>query len=220
MSHAAMTVTQLAEQFVGAVPHFGPVGRRVAVALYRELAKGRPVPLARLATLLDLPQTAIAGVLAGRTVLFDGDGAVMGFGGLTVAEMPPHHFRVDGRTLYTWCAWDSLFIPRILGRTIEVASRDPVTRRPIVLTVAPDRVQEVNPADAVVSFLVPERALDRNVIANFCHFVHFFGSEETGRTWTAGHPGTFLLSLEDAFALGRLTNARNFGDALVGESAR
>jgi hypothetical protein len=34
-------------------------------------------------------------------VFFDDKGAVIGFGGLTVVEMPPHRFVVDGRTLYT-----------------------------------------------------------------------------------------------------------------------
>lgn len=46
------------------------------------------------------------------------------------------------------------------------------------------------------------------------HFVHFFASAETGRRWTAAHPGTFLLTLDDAFALGRLVNARNFEEVL------
>ena len=49
-----------------------------------------------------------------------------------------------------------------------------------------------------------------DVIQTFCHFVHFFTSGEAGESWTAEHPGTFLLSLEDAFELGRLVNARNF----------
>jgi len=209
-----INVTQLADKLVGAVPRFDHIGRRVAVALYRELAKGRPVPLARVATLLDLTHEAVGGALAANLLLFNSDGSVIGFGGLNVTEMLPHRFRVNDETLYTWCAWDSLFIPGILGKAADVASRDPVTGIPISLKVAPDHVRGVQPAGTVVSFLAPNRAFDRNAITNFCHFVHFFGSEETGRTWTADHPGTFLLSLEDAFALGRLTNTRNFGDAL------
>src|SRR3989442_9036358 len=44
----------------------------------------------------------------------DKQGRIIGFGGLAVREMP-HRFKVDGRTLYTWCAWDSLFIPVTRG---------------------------------------------------------------------------------------------------------
>ena len=212
MSQPAVDVRQLAERLVGTVPRFDVTGRRVAVALYRELAKGEPVSLTCLAARLQLPQETVRNTLAAGSVFYDSHGAVIGFGGLTVTEMPPHGFRVDGRTLYTWCAWDSLFIPAILGKTADVSSRDPVNGVPISLRVAPDGVREVHPPVAVVSFLVRERAFDRDVITNFCHFVHFFSAEETGRAWTAGHPGTFLLSIADAFWLGQLTNAHNFGD--------
>jgi hypothetical protein len=47
------------------------------------------------------------------------------------------------------------------------------------------------------------------VIQGFCHFVHFFVSEVAGKTWTERHPGTFLLSLAEAFELGRKVNALN-----------
>ncbi len=50
--------------------------------------------------------------------------------------------------------------------------------------------------------------------AHPCHFVHFFDSEESGARWTATHKGTFLLSLEEAFTLGQMTNARKFQGAL------
>jgi hypothetical protein len=48
------------------------------------------------------------------------------------------------------------------------------------------------------------------------HFVHFFTSPETAEKWTTEHPGTFALSVEEAHALGHLTNQRNGGDALRG----
>lgn len=53
-----------------------------------------------------------------------------------------------------------------------------------------------------------------SLIMNFCHFVHFFASEESGARWTATHKGTFLLSLEEPFTLGQMTNARKFQGAL------
>lgn len=215
MQQAALSIQEPSEKIIGAVPRFDTVGRRIAVTHYRLLAEGRPVPVTRLASTLDLPEQTIRQALGPCAAYYDDQGAVVGFGGLTVAEMPPHLFRVEGRTLYTWCAWDSLFIPSILGKSAEVTSRDPVTHSPISLTVAPDGVKHVARGSTVVSFLTPDRTFDRDVIANFCHFVHFFSSQETGRAWTAQHPGTFLLSVDDAFALGRLTNARNFGEALI-----
>jgi len=70
---------------------------------------------------------------------------------------------------------------------------------------------------SVVSFLLPDRAFDADVIQSFCHFVYFFASREAGEAWTSEHPGTFLLSLEEAFELGRLVNAMNFPSLSGGE---
>ena len=56
-------------------------------------------------------------------------------------------------------------------------------------------------------------SLDNNVIARFCHFVHFFPSQAAGEVWVDDHPGTFVLSLRDAFELARISN-RRFAAAL------
>jgi alkylmercury lyase len=129
---------------------------------------------------------------------------------------PTHRLEVDGRELFAWCAWDTLFLPGVLGATARVRSRCPTTGETISLVVSPERVVETSHPDAVVSFLLPDRDFDADVIQSFCHFVHLFASPEAGHAWTAEHPGTFLLSLEEAFELGRLVNALNFPSALGG----
>ncbi len=83
------------------------------------------------------------------------------------------------------------------------------------MIVGPTRVAEVSPASTVVSFLTPETPFDADVIQNFCHFVHFFGSPETAAQWTAERKKTLLLLVAEAFELGRLTNRHNFGKALA-----
>lgn len=214
MHQVSAKVTELADKIVGAVPRFDAVGQKIAVVLYRLLSEGNPVPLNQLAGVAALPVDTIRDTLAMWPVFFDDQNAVIGYGGLTVVEMPPHRFIVDGRTLYTWCAWDSLFIPGILGKTARIESVCPVTKGQISLEVGPDGVKWVDPSTAVVSFLTPGRTFDRDVIANFCHFVHFFRSTDVAASWISRHAGTFLLSVDEAFALGQLTNARNFDEAL------
>ena len=53
-----------------------------------------------------------------------------------------------------------------------------------------------------------------DVIASFCHYVLFFSSEESGKQWIANHENTFLLTMDDAYEIGRLTNQATFGAAL------
>lgn len=214
MPQTAPSFQDLADLIVGRTPRFDPAGRRIAVALYRRLAEGRPVSVSTVAGALGLPEGTVNEMLGSCTVSYDDRGAVTGFGGLTL-ETSPHTVRIGGKTLHTWCAWDALFIPGILGTTAEIASRDPVSGEPVSLKVGPDRFDEVRPETTVVSMLAPAQRTGGNSIENFCRFVHFFGSPETGSTWTAERPGTFLVSVADAFALGRLRNARHFGGALA-----
>jgi len=219
MHRVSEKVTELADKIVGAVPRFDAVGQRIAVVLYHLLSGGEAVPLNRLADAVALPVETVRGTLARWPVFLNDQKAVIGFGGLTVVEMPPHRFIVDGRTLYTWCAWDSLFIPGVLGKTARVESVCPVTNGQIMLEVGPDGVRRVDPPTVVVSFLTPDRSFDRDVIANFCHFIHFFRSADVAATWISRHMGTFLLSVDEAFALGRLTSARSFGEALGAQAS-
>jgi hypothetical protein len=86
----------------------------------------------------------------------------------------------------------------------------------ISLTVTPTGPTDLSPADTGVSFLLPETEFDAGVIQRFCHFVHFLTSPTDSEQWTtAEHPGTFLLSVDDAYRLGRLTNRAAFGAALI-----
>ncbi|MER9876400.1 organomercurial lyase [Mesorhizobium sp. M0195] len=224
-----MTVTPkvptVEEYWQGLEPHlrhFSPEEQHAAVALYRELAKGRAVDTAQLGRALGI-STAEAYALLQRDSIkpfayFDDRGRVLGFGGLATAPMH-HSFEVDGRTLSTWCAWDSLFIPEILGRPARVMSPDPESGEVVRLVVTPDRIESVEPYKAVVSFVLPDADVfgtsAANVMAKFCHFIFFFASRSSGERWVASRPGTFLYSLDDAFALAKRFNTRNFGPELA-----
>ncbi len=200
------------------VPPLDQDAQRLARELYRQLAQGEPVPLEDLATALDLPMPEVKALLQGEQlkgwVFYNDQDRIIGFRGLAIRKMP-HRFVVDGQTLYTWCAIDSLFIPDILGKTAQVESRDPNTGTVIRLTVTPDGVQDAQPADMVMSILLgdPEvvKTNPTKVMASFCHHIFFLESPETGADWTAQHgEGTFLVTLDEAFALGKRFNAAQF----------
>lgn len=88
-------------------------------------------------------------------VYWDDRGRILGFGGLSVGKMH-RAFEVDGRKLSTWCAWDSLFIPEILGRTARVTSADPENDESVRLVVTPDKIESVEPTGAVMSLIRPD----------------------------------------------------------------
>lgn len=205
--NALRNVRSLAKAVNRARPRLTETDQRISLALYKLLGEGKPVIPAELAEITDLPESEVSTRIGKWPGAFrDEQGRVVGLWGLSVSEMPPHEIFLDGRGLWAWCAWDTLFLPRRLGATLDVRSRCTATGQEITLRVAPEGVESVEPAGVVLSFLEPTRPFDGDVIENFCCYVHFFVDAETGERWTSEHPGTFLISLEDAFELGRLTD--------------
>ncbi|MGH8717605.1 MAG: alkylmercury lyase MerB [Burkholderiales bacterium] len=192
-------------------PRLTPDEQRISVALYQFLAQGRPVAREALAARVGLPLAQVDAVLREwYGVFYSAAGEIIGYWGLTLKKMK-HRFRVNGRLLFTWCAWDTLFIPQILGAVAEVESTCPATGDAILLTVGPSGIQAIYPDTTAVSFVTPEQAkLKENIVLNFCHYVHFFRSATVAESWLSKHPGTRLLTLAEAWALGREKNAAQY----------
>src|SRR5207245_7347415 len=122
--------------------------QRLGLEIYRQLAQGEPVLRSELAEALEAPPDTVDELLEHpnlRSLTYtDKQGRIIGFGGLAVREMP-HRFRIDGRTLYTWCAWDSLFIPLILGLEAKVHSPSRGSHVRVRFRVSPPVDERVHP---------------------------------------------------------------------------
>ncbi len=194
------------------------IGQRVLLALYRLVADGAPVAVKQLAAGTGLGETAVTNALADvppSNYQYDDAGNIIGFLGLT--QTPTRHrFAVAGRRLYTWCAFDVLFLPELLAASAAVASICPVSKAEIRLTVTPEGVDDIEPSDTVMSFVMPGAAqCHEDVRGAFCNFVNFLASREAGAAWRSRNPGAEIISLEEAYALGRIHNETGFGDALA-----
>ena len=213
----APTVDTVVDLLTGAVPPLNPNDQRLALTLLGELALAQPVGIGQLARAAHLPETEAAAALERIPMVFrDDQQRVVAFNGLAVHEMGAHRLHLEGRVLCAWCAWDTLFLPELLGvQSARVTSRSPASGAEIALIVTAAGPTEVAPEDTVVSLLLPQGEVDADVIQRFCHFVHFFASREDGERWVSEHPGTFLVSLHEAFSLGHLVNHARFGEALA-----
>lgn len=202
-------------------PTFSIDEQFTAVALYRELAKGRPIAEDRVAAVLKRNPEEARTLVSSRAIrpflYHDRAGRIAGFGGLAVTPMH-HRLSIGERQLWTWCAWDSLFIPQILATEALVESPDPETKDLVRVAVSTHGLASPSPAGAVVSFLAPDSSAFREsattVMTRFCHYVFLFASRESGERWVDRHPGTFLYSVESAAELARRFNVRNFPAAV------
>ncbi len=217
MSVKTAEISRLARVICDRLPDASEDEKKLSLEIYRQLSRGEPTTPESLAEPMEMDETTVKHLLAGAALkgnTYYDEGKIAGFGGLATLPMK-HRMTIDDVQLYTWCAWDGLFIPFVLGKTVQLESPCPQTGTPVSLTVSEQGISHVNPDGAVMSFLEPESDLlsdnPETIISSFCHHIHFLASREAGEQWTSGNRGTFILELDDAFELGRLTTREHFG---------
>jgi alkylmercury lyase len=214
---AGVAFDRLSETALALLPSLSVDDRRFGLALYRALLTANPASIDAVGRRLEMTPAQTVQRLEGpglRSLVLYGESdrtTVVGFAGLAVTAMR-HRFIVGGRTLYTWCAWDGLFLPGLLSVTAEVVSRCPDTGDNIRLRVGPGGIERVSHPEVVVSFPTSGQCCSSaaETRASFCDHVFFLASRAAADRWPAGQAGSVVLSLDQAFELGRRRNVALF----------
>lgn len=207
------SIDHAAEAITGAMPALDATGRKIATSIHRLLRHGSPIESAAIA--------AAAGVSAERVeasldswpgVFRDRGGRVVGFWGQSIPKLDPEYRLKTNRTLtYAWCALDTLFIPSVVGEAMHVEASDPMTGESISMMVDRAGVRGVIPESTVVSMVIPDGPFGYDIVQSFCHSVRFFAARESGERWAADREDAALLSVDEAFEIGKGLSARIAG---------
>ncbi len=180
--------------------------QRLSLAIYAQLRLGEPAKITTLAENTGVARTDIDKALdAWPGVCRNEAGDIVGYWGLSIEEMA-HSIRVDGRKLWAWCAWDTLFLPELLNASVDVTSKDPCTGNPIRLTVTPKGIERCEASPILMSCLVPDESMAHSVVSSFCCHIHFFESAESATAFTDNRSEIFLMTLQEAVLFARLWN--------------
>lgn len=201
----------------GGVLDYGPERSRLLLRILWSLGEGRPVSHKQVEQVSDdigIGRDDAREFLSG--VAEPGpDNTIVGTLGLSLNETS-HHFTVNGKQLYTWCALDTLFLPALLDRPASIESESPVSKTKIRLTVGPLGVEAVDPPGAAVSIVLVDvdAAAEMNSVeaiwTAFCHHVFFFASRQEAEAWAASRANRDaieIVSVGEAFSLGQMLSS-------------
>jgi alkylmercury lyase len=189
----------------------------------RLLSNGRPVDLqdisGRPAQEDDRFEEVVRFLGETNQLEFDESHRLVAVAGLSLRKTN-HSFRLGPVQLYTWCAIDTLFLPKLLDRRADIVSKCPVSGVEIRLAVSPDQgIEALSHEDAVVSIVDPGYAGGETCSAEkgacgsgprdsgtrlfgedgaFCGNVFFFRSQKDAEKWHEAHPEAILLPAADA----------------------
>ena len=206
----------------GIPPELNADQSRVLLNVWQLIAKGQsvtPEQLGKISSKYKMTMDEVNSVLR-KASEYDEDGNILGVFGLSQKEHP-HRFQVKGYALSTdrfqvdlrlstWCAWDSLFLPTLLKETAKVESSCPQTDEMIRLTVTPEKVEQFEPADAVLSIVLPKPNKEGprsawEIWMIFCNHVFFFSHAEALKKWFKGKDHEPIpLTVDEGYQLGLL----------------
>jgi len=181
----------------------------LCIQIIQQVTRGKPVVPAALQTALQVSRDELKHRLTKLPdTEFDPQGNVVGWG---VTLVPTHHrFQIDGKSLFTWCAFDTVLFPPSLLAEAQVQSTCPITGHPITFVATPSGVvKDLAPASSVMSLIIPAERSEC-VRATFCEQSLFFESEQVASTWLAAHPEAVLLSIAEAASVGKRVAASRF----------
>lgn len=192
-----------------------PALQRLSLAAYRLLLGGKPVSFADLAAATNMDPALIRALftlIPDCACDYSEDSGITAFIGLSIGPAN-HRFIVDGRSLYTWCVLDGLFLSELIGGPSVIDTRCPATRATIRVALSPDGISGASPDGTVMSLVDLDRGACRDDLrGNFCNHVNFFASQAAFRTWAADKPDYACVTLERAYAMARARNRARYPD--------
>ena len=183
---------------------------RLSRPTIRVLAEGRAVSVDEIGAAVGLPAREVRSLLLQLPdVEWDDAGCVVALG--LTPRPTDHAMDFDGRTMYAWCALDTLMFGVLLERPLVIRSRVAGTGDLIRVEIDANRLVDVEPSAAVMSWVGETNANDIYTLrATFCHHIHFFPSAGSAEDWLAVHPGGRILSLGEAYESSRRLVAKFF----------
>jgi alkylmercury lyase len=204
MQHSSLET--IAERLVA---HLECVQNELCLPIVHQVARGKPLTKAALGASLQMSQDELEQRLVHvPDTEFDQQGNIVGWG---VTLLPTrHHFQIDGKSLFTWCAFDTVLFPPSLGKAARIQSTCPVTGQPVTFVATPSgRIKDLTPEGLVLSLIIPAQRNDC-VRATFCEQSLFFQSEQAASSWLSTHPDALILSVEEAALVGKLVATARF----------
>lgn len=189
--------------------------QRLSVAIYRLLLGGAPITLSRIAAATGIGEArvdALFALIPDSAFDHSDDGEISAFIGLSTRPAN-HEFITGGRTLYTWCVFDGLFLAEATGKEATIATRCPATGAEIRVDLSPTGIIGATPEEPVMSLINPDiDACCNDLRGAFCNHVNFFASEAAFGDWAEDKPEYAPVTLQAAHAMAQKRNRQRYPD--------
>lgn len=141
--------------------------------------------------------TAERTLVAGRADLMDPqENAVALFG---IGHVPTsNRIQVGPVCLFSCCAVTAQMVPHLLSCTATIESANPVGRRLVRLTSAPEGSQSAEPEGASATLAVTtEEGVRKDIASAFCTHIHHFPDVAFARAFASADPRRYVVTVQE-----------------------
>ena len=161
------------------------------------LARGRPVSVEEIAAAAGTAPGQVERAVDAARCRRDENGRLIDLYGLTLTPTL-HRLSITGRVLFSCCALWAHVIPKLIERTAQVESVDPMRRELVSLTISPAAIEAVDPPGSVATLAVADQdAIDRDVGEAWCHQVAHFVSPQSAEEFAAARSNCHVVELAE-----------------------
>ncbi len=164
------------------LPQLNKDCRDLSQLLYFELVKGKAVTLQHLKSISGYSEARLITLLSQLNYLhYNDDRAIVAYRGITL--MPTQYrieidFFTEKTVVFTWCAFDSLFLADLLKQNLTIFAECPTCHQAIKLALANNKTFDSTKYPLYMSFILPSRdSYNQDLVNSFCDNIHFFCNE-------------------------------------------
>lgn len=185
--------THTKEEFISIISGLGL--NKVYNVLNYFLDKNRPLSIANFAAFMDVNEKKAIGLAQSRGEM-NSEGELVGFLGLSIVRTN-HELKIRDKTLYTWCAADTLIFPSMLDVKAHISSLDPINNEPVQVIINHDILESLEPESSMISWI--DNIDENDIRCSMCNRVHFFSSKESAEMWLENNKDARIFTVTDFF---------------------
>jgi alkylmercury lyase len=195
-------VQSTVEQLQKLVPKLAKEKRHISKILYQKLALGSSVSIEAIAIELHKsPQEVKDHLGKMEYVEYSASGEILAYRGVTLNQTK-HLLLHNNAKIYTWCAFDTLFLAELLIGPVSISSSCPTCHKTITCEVTNGVLTTLNRTETVMSFIIPSKEdYFENLRSAFCCKVHFFCDEQCGNGWENLLPEIDFIGLAESLVI-------------------
>ena len=201
------------EQLRNLLPDLKTEERQISKILYQKLALGKSVSIETISNELQKSIQDIQDYLNQMEyVEYNVTNEISAYRGVTLRQTTHCVFH-NAFKVFTWCAFDTLFLADLLDKPVKITSNCPTCNKAITIN-KPDRDHKsLKETNTVMSFIIPDKVdYCEDLQSAFCCKVHFFCNGQCGSEWINLSSEIGFFNLEESIVIAEERNRRFMGN--------